>query len=252
MSERRTAQELRKGPAELRARSLRTSPYTYGIDREQRRELHTPENCARTAQRIVTSRRDLAVWTPGGALYARTPPALGGRGSLGPEPRYTRSPRHKLRSPPCSTTVACSMTPPRTAATRGQGFQREVSSLVPRALQPTAPRVAPAVITMPADTAAALECAILELELLTPCWQNPAQFHERKSEVLAELRAIARNPALVRTIVRFGPAPGVAPPPTSSHTTSPHTLPRRPARRHRYPHPGLAPAGQSVLGLEVP
>ena len=107
-------------------------------------------------------------------------------------------------------------------------------------------------ITMPADTAAALERVILELQLLTPCWQDPTQFHERKSEVLAQLRAIARNPALVRTIVRFVPAPCAALPPASSRTASPNTRLRRPARRHRYPHPGLAPAGQSVLGLEVP
>jgi hypothetical protein len=30
------------------------------------------------------------------------------------------------------------------------------------------------------------------------------------------------------------------------------TRQRRPATRHRYPHPGLAPAGQTALGLEAP
>jgi hypothetical protein len=79
--------------------------------------------------------------------------------------------------------------------------------------------------------------------LLTPCWQDPTQFHEHKSELLAQLRAIVGHPVPVRTVVRFVPAPCAALPPASSLAAFPQTRPRWPAKQHRYPHPAWPQPG---------
>jgi hypothetical protein len=114
--------------------------------------------------------------------------------------------------------------------------------------------------TMPADTASELERLAAAVSRLRPDWRSADAFYEQRSEITAELRTIARNPALVRTIVRFVPMPSLAllPPSDpaalprpSSRATFPRPSPPRTTRRHRYPHPGRQP-GQATLGLEVP
>ena len=105
--------------------------------------------------------------------------------------------------------------------------------------------------SMPRDTGSGLERLAAAVARLRPDWRSANAFYEQRSEITAALRSIARNPALVRTVIRFVPALCAALPPASSRTASPNTRLRRPVRRPR-PLPGLAPAGQSVLGLEVP
>jgi hypothetical protein len=117
---------------------------------------------------------------------------------------------------------------------------------------------------MPADTAAAIEAIAREVQRLTPSWQRPEAFHERKAEIIGSLRALARSPLVTRRVVRFAPAPTpLLPAPQSLYTpgrvlaASPPPIaqralerPRRTARRHRYPLPGLGAPGQTTFGLE--
>jgi hypothetical protein len=101
------------------------------------------------------------------------------------------------------------------------------------------------VTAMPDDTAAALEAIAREVQRLTPSWQRPEAFHERKSDIVAALRALARGPVLVRQVVRFVPLPAPAAPRVVA-------LQRHlacPARRHRYPSPPARCAGQATLSL---
>ncbi len=63
-----------------------------------------------------------------------------------------------------------------------------------------------ALTALPPDTAAAIEAIAAEVRRLIPSWERPEAFHERKAEILAALRALARGPLLVRRIVRVLPA----------------------------------------------
>jgi hypothetical protein len=121
---------------------------------------------------------------------------------------------------------------------------------------------------MPADTAAAIEAITREVQRLTPSWERPETFHERKAEIIGFLRALARSPLVTRRVVQFATAPTPLFPPRRSPYTpgrvppaanlpaSPPVgqralaRPRRTARRHRYPLPGRRVAGQTTLGLE--
>jgi hypothetical protein len=112
---------------------------------------------------------------------------------------------------------------------------------------------------MSADTVTAIEAIAREVQRLTPSWERPEAFHERKAEIIGSLRALARSPLVTRSVVRFitvpaptplssPTAPASSPGQTSSRSASPHT--RR--SRHRYPHSGRQVRGQIVLSLEVP
>jgi hypothetical protein len=116
------------------------------------------------------------------------------------------------------------------------------------------------VTTMPADTASELERLAAAVARLRPDWRSADAFYEQRSEITAALRAIARNPVLVRTIVRFvrmtsaplpPPAHLAALPRPSSRAACTYPSTPRIVRRHRYPHPGRQP-GQAALTFESP
>jgi hypothetical protein len=109
---------------------------------------------------------------------------------------------------------------------------------------------------LPDDTAARLQALAAAVGRLRP--EHCEVYYERRSEIVAALRALARSPLVVRTVVQFAaPAPLQAaptPPPELLAARVPppppaaQCAPRR-ARRHRYPHPGRPCAGQGALPL---
>jgi hypothetical protein len=106
---------------------------------------------------------------------------------------------------------------------------------------------------MPPDTASQIEAIIRQALRLTPSWQRPELFHEQKSELVDQLRALARSPLMTRTVVRFV---AIAPPPVVQSPPTPHAVQhaprrtRRPVRRHCYPRPPRQVPGQVVLVLD--
>ena len=96
---------------------------------------------------------------------------------------------------------------------------------------------------MHADTAAAIEAIAREVQRLTPSWERPETFHERKAEIIGTLRTLARAPLVTRTVVRFIAAstPAIQSPRPLPVTPRAPTRQRRPAIRHRYPRPPRLP-----------
>lgn len=84
------------------------------------------------------------------------------------------------------------------------------------------------------------------LRRLSPSWQNPERFHEAKSELVAELRRLAREqPApTVRRVVVQVPVETVVERVVERVVHVPP--PRRPRRRAAAPHPVLP--GLSIEG----
>jgi hypothetical protein len=101
---------------------------------------------------------------------------------------------------------------------------------------------------MPADTCAAIEAIVRDVQRLHPSWQRPERFHEQKSAILAALRALACSPLLVRQVVRFLPAaPTAAAAPATSRQAAPRRAGQSRPRRHRYPLPARRAPGQGAL-----
>jgi hypothetical protein len=101
----------------------------------------------------------------------------------------------------------------------------------------------PAVIAMPADTAAAIEAIAREVQRLTPSWQLPEMFHEQKAEIIGLLRALAHPAVVTRTVVKFiaAPTPAIQSPRLLPVAPRAPTRQRRPVMRHRHPHPPRLP-----------
>jgi hypothetical protein len=96
------------------------------------------------------------------------------------------------------------------------------------------------------DLASELEQLADQVGRLRPDWRDGERFYETRSEVIARLRSLARNPPAQRVVIKFIPAvptPAAPPPPSP---TAPARGARRPAARGRLPHPGR-PEGQGAL-----
>ena len=96
---------------------------------------------------------------------------------------------------------------------------------------------------MHADTAAAIEAIVREVQRLTPSWERPETFHERKAEIVGTLRTLARSPLVTRTVVRFiaAPTPAIQSPKPLPVVPRTPTRQRRPVTQHCYPRPPRLP-----------
>src|SRR5271166_6851390 len=98
------------------------------------------------------------------------------------------------------------------------------------------------------DTATQLLRLATAVGRLRPDWRSAEAFYEARSEIIGDLRTLARSPPLVRTVVRIVTVP-TPPAPSCPIAVASLPRPRRLRRWRRLPLPPRSVAGQAMLSL---